>query len=184
MHKHWRSYNWITFICWRYAIWSFSYFAVVQELFISFWTLVDIIYLVNSVPVRPNNYISTSFSVLPHRLKCDIRETNLTCKITSMNGISYVKSALSPISRAGGVTAHFHNSLLSDLFNNGGWNVILVVNFQGLQEFQVSKHLLWWAPEVLHHASRARRIWFSLGFYSFHNTNSFHDQLHSCRGIL
>ena len=59
-----------------------------------------------------------------------------------MNGISYVKSALSPISRAGGVTAHFHNSLLSDLFNNGGWNVILVVNFQGLQEFQVSKHLL------------------------------------------
>ena len=56
-HKHWRSYNWITFICWHYAIWTCSYFAVVQELFISFWTLVDIINLVNSVPVRSNKYL-------------------------------------------------------------------------------------------------------------------------------
>ena len=75
---------------------------MVQELFISFWTLVDIINLVNSVPVRSNNYLRF-FSVLSHRLRCDVRETNLTSKITSINGISYVKPALSPISRGGGV---------------------------------------------------------------------------------
>ena len=35
-----------------------------------------------------------------------------------------------------------HYLLISYLFNNGGWNVILIVNFQRLQELHVTQHLL------------------------------------------
>ena len=77
-----------------------------------------------------------------------------------------------------------NNLLLSDLFNNGGWNVVLVINFQRLQEFHVSQHLLRRTPVVFHHSSRARGIRLSFGFEAFHDTYSFHDQLHCSRWVL
>ena len=77
-----------------------------------------------------------------------------------------------------------NNLLLSDLFNNGGWNVVLVINFQRLQEFHVSQHLLRRTPVIFHHSSRARGIRLSFGFEAFHDTYSFHDQLHCSRWVL
>ena len=74
--------------------------------------------------------------------------------------------------------------LLSNLLNDGRRNVILIVNFQRLQKFHVSQHLLRRSPIVLYHASRSRGIGLSLGFNPFHDTNGFHDKFNGWRWVL